>query len=65
MAARSIIALREGCGRTSVMKRGNRREASFEDDADREIFMATLAEKGGKTGRQVHAWCLMRRGRLF
>jgi REP element-mobilizing transposase RayT len=42
-----------------VMNRGDRREAIFEDDRDREIFMDRLAEACGKTGWQVHAWCLM------
>jgi hypothetical protein len=33
-----------------VMNRGDRREAIFEDDPDREIFMATLAETCRKSG---------------
>ena len=45
--------------RDSVMNRGDRREAIFEDDPDREIFMATLAETCRKTAWQVHAGCLM------
>ena len=43
-----------------VMSRGNRRENSFGDKADRERFLGTLAEACGKTQWQVHAYCLMR-----
>ena len=42
-----------------VMNRGDRREAIFLNDADREMFIATLAEAGQKTGWQVQAFCLM------
>lgn len=42
-----------------VMSRGDRREAIFVDDDDRERFSATLAEACAKTGWQVHAACLM------
>ncbi|HEX5400420.1 MAG TPA: transposase [Verrucomicrobiae bacterium] len=42
-----------------VMNRGDRREPIFEDDQDREIFLATLGEACAKTGWQVHALCLM------
>ena len=42
-----------------VMNRGDRREAIFHEDQDRELFLATLAEACGKTGWQVHALCLM------
>jgi REP element-mobilizing transposase RayT len=42
-----------------VMNRGDRREAIFKDDADRQGFVATLAEACGKTGWQVHAYVLM------
>ena len=42
-----------------VMNRGDRREPIFRDDADRELFLATLGECCGKTDWQVHAWCLM------
>jgi len=41
------------------MSRGNRREAIFEDQLDREKFLQTLGEACGKTGWQVHAYCLM------
>ena len=42
-----------------VMNRGDRREPIFHDDADRQRFLATLAEACAKTGWQIHAWCLM------
>ena len=42
-----------------VMNRGDRREAIFKDDADRERFLETLGEVCVKTGWQVHALCLM------
>ena len=42
-----------------VMNRGDRREPIFQDDADRECFLATLAAACAKTGWQVHALCLM------
>ena len=42
------------------MNRGDRREPIFLDDQDRERFVQTLGETCGKTGWQVHAWCLMR-----
>src|SRR5664280_1198755 len=43
-----------------VMNRGDRREAIFEDDEDRERLLQTLTEACQKTGWQVHAYCLMR-----
>ena len=42
-----------------VINRGDRREPIFLDDQDRERFLATLPEACQKTGRQVHAYCLM------
>jgi REP element-mobilizing transposase RayT len=42
-----------------IMSRGNRREAIFKDERDREQFLTTLAEVCAKTGWEVHAWCLM------
>ena len=42
-----------------VMNRGDRREKIFADDQDRERFLNTLGETCGKTGWQVHAFCLM------
>src|ERR1700722_3207243 len=42
-----------------VLNRGDRREAIFKDDRDRELFLETLGEACGKTDWQVHAWCLM------
>ena len=41
------------------MNRGDRREAIFADDADRSRFLETLGETCGRTGWQVHAWCLL------
>ncbi|MGI8604668.1 MAG: transposase [Verrucomicrobiales bacterium] len=42
-----------------VMARGNRREAIFLADADRQFFLDTLAEACAMTGWRVHAWVLM------
>jgi len=42
-----------------VMNRGDRREAIFHDDRDRELFLATLGEACGKADWLVHAYCLM------
>jgi len=41
------------------MNRGDRREAIYADDEDRELFLQTLGEACMKTGWQVHAYCLM------
>lgn len=38
-----------------VMNRGDRREAIFLDDVDRQNFLTTLGEACAKTGWQVHA----------
>jgi putative transposase len=43
-----------------VMNRGDRREAIFGDDEDRQRLLQTLTEACQKTGWQVHAYCLMR-----
>ena len=42
-----------------VMNRGDRREAIFHDNADRELFVATLAKTCAKADGQIHASCLM------
>jgi putative transposase len=42
-----------------LMSRGDRREAVFKDDTDRQRFLATLGQACEKTGWQVHAYCLM------
>ncbi len=42
-----------------VMSRGDRREEIFKDDDDRGMFLETLGEACGKTGWEVHAFCLM------
>ena len=41
-----------------VMSRGDRREAMFLDDVDRQDFLKTLAEACQKTGWQTHAYGL-------
>jgi putative transposase len=38
-----------------VMNRGDRREAIFHDDRDRELFVATLAKACAKADWQVQA----------
>ncbi len=38
------------------MSRGDRREAIFEDDQDRQRFLEMLAEACQKTGWLVHAY---------
>ena len=42
-----------------VLDRGDRREAIFRDEQDRERFLATLGEACGRTGWRIHAWVLM------
>ena len=42
-----------------VMCRGDRREAIFHGDADRVMFLETLAEVCGRTGFRVHSYVLM------
>ena len=42
-----------------VMNRGDRREAIFKDDEDRQCFLGTLGEACGKTGWRIHALCLL------
>lgn len=42
-----------------VMSRGDRREAIFEDDQDREMFLETLGECCERSGWRVYAWVLM------
>ncbi len=42
-----------------VMARGNRREAIFLADTDRQFFLDTLAEACAMTGWRAHAWVLM------
>jgi putative transposase len=42
-----------------TMNRGDRREAIFDDDHDRQRFLETLAEACLKTSWQLHAYCLM------
>ena len=42
-----------------VMCRGDRREAIFEDDKDRERFIETLHEAASRAGWIIHAFVLM------
>ena len=42
-----------------VMSRGNRQQAIFRTDEDREMFLHTLGEVCGRTGWKVHAYVLM------
>lgn len=42
-----------------VMSRGDRREAIFEDDRDREMFLETLGECCYRSGWRIYAWVLM------
>ena len=42
-----------------VTSRGDRREPIYEDDADREQFLATLAEVVERYNWLCHAYCLM------
>ena len=41
-----------------VMCRGDRREAIFADNGDREMFLATLAQMCGRSGMRVHSYVL-------
>ena len=43
-----------------VMNRGDRLEAIFKDDVDREIFLRTLTETCGSAGWVVRSFVLMR-----
>jgi putative transposase len=45
--------------RYHVMSRGDRREPIFHDEKDRAQFLIALGQVCGKTGWQVHAYCLM------
>ena len=42
-----------------VTSRGDRREAIFEDDEDRQIFLQTLGQAVRQFNWLCHAWCLM------
>jgi len=42
-----------------VMSRANGKGRIFETDVDRQDFIKTLAEACGKTGFEIHAYCLM------
>jgi REP element-mobilizing transposase RayT len=42
-----------------LLDRGDRREAIFRDDRDREMFLTTVGRVCERTGWRVHAWVLM------
>jgi putative transposase len=42
-----------------VTSRGDRREAIFRDDEDRQQFITTLGEACARPRWQVHAFCLI------
>lgn len=42
-----------------VTARGDRREAIFDDDLDRRLFLSTLAQVVNRFNWVCHAWCLM------
>lgn len=42
-----------------VLDCGDRREAIFRDDGDRELFLKTVGNVCGRTGWRVHAYVLM------
>jgi putative transposase len=42
-----------------VMSRGNRQQAIFRDDDDRETFLRTLGQACLKASLEIHAYCLM------
>jgi len=42
-----------------VMARGSHGQVIFADDADRKLFLETLAEACQRTGWHVHAYVLM------
>ena len=43
-----------------VMSRGDRREAIYDDDGDRVMFLKTLGEACERSGMVVHSYVLMR-----
>jgi hypothetical protein len=43
-----------------ILNRGDRREYIFHKDQAREVFSKALEEMCGKTGWQMHAYCLMK-----
>jgi REP element-mobilizing transposase RayT len=42
-----------------VLSRGDRQEAIFADDTDRQVFLTTVGQACGRTGWRVHAYVLM------
>lgn len=53
------LRLRPAGGVFHITARGNRRQAIFEDDRDREQFLRLLADVVQRNGWQCHAFCLM------
>ncbi|MGD9582553.1 MAG: transposase [Lysobacterales bacterium] len=53
------IRLEFGGAQYHVTARGDRREAIYEDDADRQQFLALLGEVIGDFNWRCHAYCLM------
>lgn len=53
------IRLEFGGALYHVTARGDRREAIYEDDADREQFLAVLGDVAGGFNWRCHAYCLM------
>lgn len=56
--ARPLRVQYEGA-RYHVVSRGDGRDAIFRSETDRVSFLETLAQACGKTGWEVHAYCLM------
>lgn len=42
-----------------IMARGNQGQKIYADDADREMWLATLVQAWHRTGWRIHAWALM------
>ena len=45
-------------GRKRMMARGNQGQKIYADDADREMWLATLVQAWQRTGWRPHAWGL-------
>ena len=55
----SLLCIQYAGARYHVMSRGDRREAIFDDDADRVEFLRSLSQPCLKSEWQLHAYCLM------
>ena len=42
-----------------VMSRGDRQEAIYRDDADRELFLDTMEQACGRNGWRIHCYVLL------